>query len=53
MITLGFQCSRYDPASFVLKRDDILLLAVVYVDDVLITGNINNAIEEVIKAFSK
>lgn len=39
LVTLGFYCSRADTSLFVLKRGSTLLYLLVYVDDIILTGN--------------
>ena len=35
----GFTCSRPDPSLFVFKRDSCIMYILVYVDDLILTGN--------------
>ncbi|KAI3719151.1 hypothetical protein L6452_20045 [Arctium lappa] len=35
----GFSCSRADPSLFVFKRDSCIMYLLVYVDDLILTGN--------------
>lgn len=39
LVTLGLYCSRADTSLFVLKRGSTLLYLLVYVDDIILTGN--------------
>lgn len=39
MKKLGFQTNDSDPCLFVLHEDDKLILVLLYVDDILMTGN--------------
>ncbi|KAK9074370.1 hypothetical protein SSX86_006968 [Deinandra increscens subsp. villosa] len=39
LIQSGFSCSRADPSLFVFKRDSCILYLLVYVDDLILTGN--------------
>lgn len=39
LISLGFLCSRADTSFFVFKRDSKILYLLVYVDDMILTGN--------------
>lgn len=39
LISIRFTCSRADPSLFVFKKDNILLNLLVYVDDIILTGN--------------
>jgi hypothetical protein len=35
----GFICSRADPSLFVFKKDSCIMYLLVYVDDLILTGN--------------
>uniref|UniRef100_A0A251UMJ3 Putative ribonuclease H-like domain-containing protein n=1 Tax=Helianthus annuus TaxID=4232 RepID=A0A251UMJ3_HELAN len=35
----GFSCSRADPSLFIYKRDSCIMYLLVYVDDLILTGN--------------
>ncbi|KAJ9544175.1 hypothetical protein OSB04_023882 [Centaurea solstitialis] len=48
LIKDGFTCSRADPSLFVFKQDTCLLYLLVYVDDLILTGNDSNAIRSFI-----
>ncbi|KAJ0912622.1 putative RNA-directed DNA polymerase [Helianthus annuus] len=39
LLTLGFHCSRADPSLFIYKKNNTLIYLLVYVDDVILTGN--------------
>ncbi|KAL7615195.1 hypothetical protein Lser_V15G05763 [Lactuca serriola] len=39
LVSLGFICSRADTSLFVFKRDSHILYLLVYVDDIIVTGN--------------
>ncbi|KAJ0494958.1 putative RNA-directed DNA polymerase [Helianthus annuus] len=49
LVTLGFQCSLADPSLFVYKTGKELIYLLVYVDDIIITGNN----QDVIKTFTE
>lgn len=44
---MGFQASQYDHSVFVLKQP-ILVMVLVYVDDIIVTGPFSNACANVI-----
>lgn len=44
LISWGFANTKSDSSLFFLKLDKLILLVVVYVDDILVTGNNNEAI---------
>ncbi|KAM0014676.1 putative RNA-directed DNA polymerase [Helianthus debilis subsp. tardiflorus] len=50
--TLGFNGSKTDPSLFILKTNEVLLYVLVYVDDIIITGNNQDAINKVIAQLS-
>ncbi|KAJ9550336.1 hypothetical protein OSB04_014381 [Centaurea solstitialis] len=39
LVANGFVCSRADPSLFVFKRDSCIMYLLVYVDDLILTGN--------------
>ncbi|XP_021990999.1 uncharacterized mitochondrial protein AtMg00810-like [Helianthus annuus] len=39
LVTYGFTCSRADTSLFVFRKDDCLMYLLVYVDDLILTGN--------------
>lgn len=39
LLDFGFSCSRADTSLFVFNKDTILLYLLVYVDDIILTGN--------------
>jgi len=45
---IGFVGSKTDPLLFILKHRGTLLYVLVYVDDIIVTGNNNDAIEKLI-----
>ncbi|XP_071699199.1 uncharacterized mitochondrial protein AtMg00810-like [Rutidosis leptorrhynchoides] len=48
LIQLGFSCSRADPSLFVFKKGTYLLYLLVYVDDLILTGNNTGTIRKFI-----
>ncbi|KAM0012969.1 putative RNA-directed DNA polymerase [Helianthus debilis subsp. tardiflorus] len=46
---LGFYGSKTDPSLFILKAGATLVYILVYVDDIIITGNNNSTIDSIIK----
>ena len=50
---LGFHGSRTDPSLFIYSSRGILMYMLVYVDDIVLTGNNPGAIEQVIKSLSQ
>ncbi|KAL7610818.1 hypothetical protein Lser_V15G12059 [Lactuca serriola] len=49
LVSTGFVCSRADPSLFVFKRDSCVLYLLVYVDDLILTGNDDTVIRSIIK----
>ena len=47
LLDLGFTQTVADYSLFVYKKDDIFIAALVYVDDILLTGNSNEFISHV------
>ncbi|KAJ0483795.1 putative RNA-directed DNA polymerase [Helianthus annuus] len=50
--SFGFMGSKTDPSLFILKRNGLLLYVLVYVDDIIVTGNHPQAINDVIAKLS-
>ncbi|KAI3766125.1 hypothetical protein L2E82_16175 [Cichorium intybus] len=48
LIALGFACSKADTSLFVFQRDSYLLYLLVYVDDIILTGNNSSLIQQFI-----
>lgn len=48
LIIIGFQRSHSDNSLFIFRKPDIILYILVYVDDILITGNKSVLIRQVI-----
>ncbi|PKU80787.1 Retrovirus-related Pol polyprotein from transposon TNT 1-94 [Dendrobium catenatum] len=53
LLSLGFAHSKADPSLFLYNSNGILLFLLIYVDDILITGNDNNTISAMIHKLSK
>lgn len=47
LLSLGFLQSKHDYSLFVLSRDQVFIAALVYVDDILLTGNNSASIAHV------
>lgn len=45
LFTLGFQSSKADPSLFVLKQQSDIVILLLYVDDMLITGNFSDLLD--------
>ena len=45
---IGFVASKADPSLFIWQTTDILVLTLIYVDDIILTGNSSAAIHQVI-----
>ncbi|KAD4178801.1 hypothetical protein E3N88_27392 [Mikania micrantha] len=50
---LGFQGSQTDPSLFVCSRNGTLLYMLIYVDDIILTGNNDHAIDTVVHNLSR
>ncbi|GKB85873.1 retrovirus-related pol polyprotein from transposon RE1 [Tanacetum coccineum] len=48
LIHLGFTCSKADPSLFIFRRDSYMLYLLVYVDDIILTGNDHSMIRRFI-----
>nr|GEY62099.1 putative ribonuclease H-like domain-containing protein [Tanacetum cinerariifolium] len=48
LFDLGFKCSKTDPSLFIYSRGDTLLYILVYVDDIIVTGNNKVNIDNII-----
>ena len=49
LLTLGFQQSKSDSSLFIYSKKDIILFLLVYVDDVLLTGNDSQVMSDIIR----
>ena len=52
LLQLGFQNSVADTALFVLQQGDTLTYLLVYVDDIIVTGNNQHLVERILKALA-
>ncbi|KAK9214397.1 hypothetical protein WN944_006389 [Citrus x changshan-huyou] len=52
LLELGFTSYKADPSLFIFHANDILILLLVYVDDVIITGNNPDIIQSIISHLS-
>lgn len=52
LIKLGFQNSKTDTSLFILHHEFSIISLLVYVDDVIITGNNNTLIQHIIRTLS-
>lgn len=48
LLKLGFTCSRPDASLFMYKHDTCILYLLVYIDDIILVGNNNEAIAKFI-----
>ncbi|KAJ0844517.1 putative RNA-directed DNA polymerase [Helianthus annuus] len=48
----GFVCSRADPSLFVLHRDSCIMYLLVYVDDLILTGNQSHSLKSFISCLN-
>lgn len=53
LISLGFQGSKTDPSLFIYSAHGTLLYMLVYVDDIILTGNNNKAIDHIVHSLSR
>ncbi|KAJ8767562.1 hypothetical protein K2173_017906 [Erythroxylum novogranatense] len=48
LISAGFQCSKSDTSLFILCQSDCIVYLLVYVDDIIVTGNVSAAVSNII-----
>lgn len=48
LLDLGFIASKYDPSLFVFRSKDRIMVLLVYVDDIILTGNDPGGLQELI-----
>ncbi|KAK9187228.1 hypothetical protein WN944_018620 [Citrus x changshan-huyou] len=48
LLDLGFKCSKADTSLFTLHKPNITIFILIYVDDVIITGNNSTGIQDII-----
>ncbi|KAJ0435806.1 putative RNA-directed DNA polymerase [Helianthus annuus] len=53
LLNNGFSCSRADPSLFIYKRDTRMMYLLVYVDDLILTGNHQPTIKSFISCLNK
>jgi hypothetical protein len=53
LLDLGFVSSKSDLSLFIYKSSGITLLALVYVDDIILTGSDSTSIDRLIKVLSE
>ncbi|KAI3740814.1 hypothetical protein L2E82_31288 [Cichorium intybus] len=53
LLSLGFAGSKTDPSLFIYNSNDTLLYMLVYVDDIIVTGNNPTAINRIIQSLSQ
>lgn len=53
LVDLGFKSSKADTSLFILTQGDHLTLVLIYVDDIVITGNDSSYITALIQKLSK
>ena len=49
LLTLGFKQSKSDSSLFIYSKQDIILFLLVYVDDMLLTGNDSRVMSDIIR----
>ncbi|KAK1415059.1 hypothetical protein QVD17_30829 [Tagetes erecta] len=49
LLKQGFVCSKADPSLFVFKHDQCIMYLLVYVDDIILTGNQDNVMQNFIR----
>ncbi|KAE8696738.1 Aminomethyltransferase [Hibiscus syriacus] len=52
LVQIGFIASQADPSLFISRRDDGDIYVLVYVDDIVITGQSSNSIQDVVQLLS-
>lgn len=53
LLAIGFKGSRIDTSLFFFRKENCLLFVLMYVDDIIVTGNFVTKIEGFISAISK
>lgn len=53
LLTLGFTCSQSDPSLFIHRHGSTLIFLLVYVDDIIITGNNTSLLLSFIRALNQ
>ena len=52
LLTLGFEGSKADSSLFHFHKNNIKILILIYVDDVIVTGNNSEAVQAIISTLS-
>ncbi|RVX04589.1 Retrovirus-related Pol polyprotein from transposon RE1 [Vitis vinifera] len=52
LLHLGFCCGKADSSLFILRKGQSIVLLLIYVDDIIVTGNDNNIISDLINTLS-
>ena len=52
LLHLGFYCGKADSSLFILHKGQSIFLLLIYVDDIIVTGNDNNFISDLINTLS-
>ncbi|KAJ9705530.1 hypothetical protein PVL29_003532 [Vitis rotundifolia] len=52
LLHLGFYCDKADSSLFILRKGQSIVLLLIYVDDIIVTGNDNNIISDLISTLS-
>lgn len=52
LLHLGFFCGKADSSLFILRKGQSIVLLLIYVDDIIVTGNDNNIISDLISTLS-
>ena len=52
LLHLGFCCGKADSSLFILRKGQSIVLLLIYVDDIIVTGNDNNIISDLISTLS-
>ncbi|RVX14187.1 Retrovirus-related Pol polyprotein from transposon RE1 [Vitis vinifera] len=52
LLHLGFCCGKTDSSLFILRKGQSIVLLLIYVDDIIVTGNDNNIISDLISTLS-
>ena len=45
---IGFNCSKADPSLFILRKSSMVIILLIYVDDILVAGNDSSYIQQLI-----
>ena len=53
LLNQGFQASRYDPSLFILSTNNSMLIVLIYVDDIIVTGDSRDRIQAFINSLQQ